>query len=105
MGDLPQTFELAYGGERTLPIPFEASAGEDEIDGFGIVVPGRTTRVVVVRRVLANPNLSWEEGCFPVSSMRCDSQGVAQQRSMYFLAVPTACLDRQIISRESMEAD
>ncbi|CBJ28503.1 conserved unknown protein [Ectocarpus siliculosus] len=28
VGDLPLTFELAYGGERTLPIPFEASAGE-----------------------------------------------------------------------------
>ncbi|CAN0209714.1 unnamed protein product, partial [Ectocarpus sp. 12 AP-2014] len=28
VGALPQTFELAYGGERTLPIPFGASAGE-----------------------------------------------------------------------------
>ncbi|CAM9503462.1 unnamed protein product, partial [Ectocarpus fasciculatus] len=27
-GGLPRTFELAYGGNRTLPIPFEASAGE-----------------------------------------------------------------------------
>ncbi|CAN0043367.1 unnamed protein product, partial [Ectocarpus sp. 4 AP-2014] len=28
VGALPHTFELAYRGERTLPIPFGASAGE-----------------------------------------------------------------------------
>ncbi|CBJ28494.1 hypothetical protein Esi_0107_0035 [Ectocarpus siliculosus] len=42
VGDLPQTFELAYGGERTLPIPFGASAGKVAEALQGLRAPSAT---------------------------------------------------------------
>lgn len=85
MGGLSQTFELAYGGERTLPIPFGASAGKDEIDGFVNFSP-KTTGVVVVEesssKILTLPDsfrwcaISIDCEVLPVSPMRCVIPGV-----------------------------